>query len=194
MSGDERYPPIGDYAPIGDGHSAALASGAALIDWCCLPRLDHGASLARLLDWHRGGFRSVHPLEEPGASRRYLDGTLVLETNFRSDSGQARVLDCLTINVDDPSVPFAQILRVVEGVTGRAELCATIAAQFDYGTVRPWRRHHGGRLFSLTGGDDGLVICGDIDSQLDGRHDLEASFSVRPGDRLRRSLSFTRRT
>jgi GH15 family glucan-1,4-alpha-glucosidase len=191
MSGDNRYLPIGDYALIGDGQSVALVSSAGSIDWCCLPRLDHGASFARLLDWDSGGFCSIHPADAGEASRRYVDDTLVLETTFRSGSGQARLLDCLTVNVDDPSAPYAQILRVVEGVTGRVDLCATIVARFDYGAVRPWRRYHGRRTFSLTGGDDALLVCGDINFQHAGRHDLQASFPVHPGDRLRLSLTFT---
>ncbi len=36
----DPYPPIGDYALIGDCHSAALFSRRASIDWCCLPRFD----------------------------------------------------------------------------------------------------------------------------------------------------------
>src|SRR5919205_736860 len=76
----ERYPPIGDYALIGDCHSAALVSRAGSIDWCCMPRMDAGALFGRLLDWDRGGYCDIALAsgDRPGA-RRYVDETLVLE-------------------------------------------------------------------------------------------------------------------
>jgi GH15 family glucan-1,4-alpha-glucosidase len=191
MSAPSDYPPIGDYALIGDGHAVALVSRAGSIDWCCLPRLDHGASFARLLDWGRGGFCAVAPAGTAETTRRYVDDTLVLETTFRTDGGEARLLDCLTVDVDDLSAPYAQVLRVVEGISGRVDLRAAVVARFDYGALRPWRRCHGGRTFSLTGGDDALVVCGDLDFDLDGRHDLAAAFTVRAGERVRLSVSFT---
>jgi GH15 family glucan-1,4-alpha-glucosidase len=71
------YPSIGDYALIGDCHTAALVSRTASIDWCCMPRFDSGAVFGRLLDWERAGHCSIEPLAERcHASREYLDGTL----------------------------------------------------------------------------------------------------------------------
>src|SRR5439155_25752108 len=37
-AGPQRYPPIAEYALIGDCHSAALVHKTGSIDWCCLPR------------------------------------------------------------------------------------------------------------------------------------------------------------
>ena len=65
---EERYPPIADYALIGDCHSSALVSLAGSIDWCCLPRFDSGSYFGRLLGWTNGGFCSLAPAREP----RYL--------------------------------------------------------------------------------------------------------------------------
>ena len=55
------YPPIADYALIGDCHGAALVSRAASIDWWCAPRFDSGSIFGRLLDWERGGHCSLEP-------------------------------------------------------------------------------------------------------------------------------------
>src|SRR6185369_12535263 len=92
-------PPIADYGLIGDGCSAALVSTAGSIDWCCVPRMDHGSCFGRLLDWERGGFCSLAPVaaDPRGTRRRYLDGTLVLETSFASGDGELRILDCFAL-------------------------------------------------------------------------------------------------
>src|SRR5207248_8129013 len=98
MSGDP-YPPIGDYALIGDCHSAALVSREGSIDWCCLPRFDAGSTFGRLLDWEAGGSCQIAPStnSEWDSSRAYIDDTLVLETSFRASGGEARLIDCMLV-------------------------------------------------------------------------------------------------
>jgi GH15 family glucan-1,4-alpha-glucosidase len=188
---DERYPPIAAYALIGDCASAALVSRDGSIDWCCMPRLDGGACFARLLDWDDGGWFSIAPVERDVlASRRYLEGTLVLETTYSHGAGEATVVDCMTINTEDEARPFRQLLRVVEGVRGHVDLAVHIAPRFDYGAVRPWRRYGGMGVHTFIGGNDGLVLSGDIELEPVGRHDLAATISVRPGDRVRLSMTF----
>jgi GH15 family glucan-1,4-alpha-glucosidase len=186
-----EYPPIAAYALIGDGNAVALVSDRGSIDWCCLPRLDHGACFARLLDRAHGGYCSIEPVHGAATSRRYLDGTLVLETTLETDTGTARLLDLVTVNVDDQTSPHAQVLRVLEGVRGVVDLRAEVVARFDYGAVKPWRRCHGMHVFTLTGGDDALVVAGDVDFGQPGRHDLAASFAIGAGERIRLSLTFT---
>lgn len=193
MPPHDPYPPIGDYALIGDCHSAALVSREASIDWCCMPRFDSGSCFGRLLDWQRGGYCAItadhasHTL-----FRRYLDNTLVLETTIRTSAGEARVLDCFTMRTGGKTDPFHQVLRVIDGVRGRVDLNIEIAPRFDYGEVRPWIRHEGKHLFSAVGGNDGLLIWSDTPLEPAGRHDLAASFAVRAGERIRLSLSFVR--
>src|SRR5436305_91725 len=94
---DSHYPSIGDYALIGDCHTAALVSRTASIDWCCLPRFDGGAAFARLLDWERGGHCSIAPRGRGNWDywREYLDDTLVLRTALDGPSGEARITDGL---------------------------------------------------------------------------------------------------
>jgi GH15 family glucan-1,4-alpha-glucosidase len=188
-----RYPPISDYAFIGDCHSAALVSHAGSIDWCCMPRFDSGSCFGRLLDWDRGGYCSLDAVHGGAeTTRAYLDGTLVLETRFRSGSGEARVLDCFTTREGGAHDPHRQLIRVVDGERGVIELRLHVEPRFDYGEVRPWIRQEGVHLYSAIGGDDALVIWSDGELKPIGRHELGADLIVRAGQRARVSIAFTR--
>src|SRR5437764_10726733 len=129
----DEYPTISDYALIGDCRGAALVSGAGSIDWCCLPRFDHGSCFARLLDWERGGYCAI---EGDGlrTRSRYVEGTMVLETELRGPGGMARLYDLMVMGDE------RRLLRVLEGVEGELELGLRVVARFDYGDTRPWPR------------------------------------------------------
>jgi GH15 family glucan-1,4-alpha-glucosidase len=190
---DDSYPPIGDYALIGDCHSAALVSKAGSIDWCCLPRFDSGSAFGRLLDWEHGGHCLIAP-SDGGAwesTRRYLEDTLVLETILQGPTGQAKLIDCFTIRGSPVETEQRQILRVIEGVRGSVELEVRIAPRFDYGQVRPWIRRHGHRLHSTIGGNDALLIWCEQELQEDPDHELVGRFPVGPGDRVRLALTYS---
>ena len=73
----DPYPPISDYGFISDGHSVALVSSAGSIDWCCMPRVDAASIFGRLLDWGKGGYCSIAPVDPDATSfQAYLDDTL----------------------------------------------------------------------------------------------------------------------
>src|SRR4051794_39868216 len=73
--------PIEDHALIGDCHTAALVGRDGSIDWLCLPRFDSAACFAALLGTSRHGQWRIAPSAAAvRVSRRYRDGTLVLET------------------------------------------------------------------------------------------------------------------
>ncbi len=185
------YPPIESYAMISDCHSAALVHGSGSIDWWCVPRIDSASCFGRLLDWRRGGFCSIRPVDERHSSfRSYVEGTMVLSTVFSSSGGEARVFDCLVVDPDDGDNPRCQLLRVVEGVRGRLDFELDMQVRFDYGEVKPWLRYHGRRLYSALGGSDGLVISSDVELERRGRHDLYGRFTVRAQERLRLSIEW----
>ena len=184
----DPYPSIADYGFISDCHSVALVSSAGSIDWCCMPRVDAGSMFGRLLDWERGGSCRIEPRGRGHRStRRYLDGTLVLETTFRARGGEARVLDCFTVRRGGAQRPYRQLLRVIEGVQGRVPIRATIEPRFDYGEVRPWIRQHGVKVATAIGGNDAIVVSGDLEwEEID--HELISTTDVRAGERIRLSL------
>jgi GH15 family glucan-1,4-alpha-glucosidase len=187
-----RYPPIGDYAFLGDCHAGALVSSEGSVDWLCLPRLDAGSYFGRLLDRERGGWCAVTPTDPAAAfSRRYLDGTLVLQTEMTATGGRVRLTDCLTMRPGGARRPYRQLLRVIDGLDGVLDLRVEVVPRFDYGQVRPWLRRSG-RAWKALGGDDGLVIEGDVPLALSGLHDLVAEVRVQAGQRLRLSLRHLR--
>ena len=190
QASDERYTPIGDYAFIGDCHSAALVSRRGSIDWCCMPRMDDGSTFGRILDHDRGGHCLVSASDSQAeVSRSYVPGTMVLETLYRSDTGEARVLDCFTTHVDGREKPYRQLLRVVEGMRGRVDISVVVAPRFDYGGAKPWIRMHQPRLWSAVGGNDAIVIAGNVDFSIRDSHDLVGESTVRSGQRIRVSIT-----
>jgi GH15 family glucan-1,4-alpha-glucosidase len=188
----ERYRPIGDYAFLGDCHTGALVSSDGSVDWLCLPRLDDGSYFGRLLDRDRGGWCSITPADPVmHSSRRYLDGTLVLETEMAVTGGRVRVTDCLTMRPGGAQKPYRQLLRVIDGLEGTVDLRVEVVPRFDYGQVRPWIRR-AGHTWQALGGDDGLVIEGDLPLVPSGLHDLAAEVRVAASQRLRLSLRHVR--
>src|SRR5262249_22234048 len=85
VTSDAGYPPIGDYALIGDCHAAALVARGGSIDWACLHRFDGGSVFGRLLDAKKGGCFSLSPRRLRRVTRRYLPRTNVLETTMVTD-------------------------------------------------------------------------------------------------------------
>jgi GH15 family glucan-1,4-alpha-glucosidase len=188
----DDYPPIGDYALIGDCHSAALVSRDGSIDWCCLPRFDSGSAFGRLLDRRGGGHCSVQPAGEGPWDyvRSYLGDTLVLETTVLGPTGEARLIDCFTIHGSPGQNEQRRILRIIEGGRGSVEIDVRVAPRFDYGQVRPWIRRHGHRLHSTIGGNDALLVYCDQELEEDPQHELAGRFTVGPGDRVRLALTY----
>jgi GH15 family glucan-1,4-alpha-glucosidase len=186
----DRYRPIGDYAFISDCHSMALVSREGSIDWCCMPRVDSASVFGRLLDADRGGFCSIRTVDEAETSRRYVGDTLVLETTFRSSSGEARLLDCFTMREGGAQEPYRQLVRVVEGVRGWLGLEFRAVIRFDYGEVKPWVKRRGIGMYAAIGGDDGLLVTSDVDLERVKEHDLVASFTIRAGQRIHFSLEY----
>ena len=184
------YPPIGDYAFLGDCHTGALVSSRGSVDWLCLPRLDSASYFGRLLDRERGGWCAVSPVHPAAeATRRYIDETLVLQTEFTAPGGRVRLTDCLTMRPSGARKPYRQLLRVIDGLEGTIDVRVEVVPRFDYGEVRPWIRRTGDAWQAL-GGDDGLLIEGDVQLAQSGAHGLAAELRVGKGQRLRLSLRY----
>jgi GH15 family glucan-1,4-alpha-glucosidase len=126
---------IEDYALLGDLQAAALVERHGSIDWLCFPRFDSGACFAALLGTPDNGRWLLAPRTGGSPTRRYLHDTMVLETTWHTDSGSVRVFDFMPPRGQAPDV-----VRIVEGLSGRVEMRSELILRFDYGSVVPWVR------------------------------------------------------
>lgn len=132
---EDGYAPIGDYAVIGDGRTAALVARDGSIDWLALPVLDGPPFFAALIDAQRGGCARLAPAEAYSVTRRYLPDSNVLETTFQCESGVAVLTDALTIG-GSGRLPWTEVARRVEVTRGSVRLCWSVtASQIEGG---PW--------------------------------------------------------
>jgi GH15 family glucan-1,4-alpha-glucosidase len=169
--------PIENYALVGDCHTAALVGSDGSIDWLCLPRFDSGACFAALL----GGPEHGRWLLAPAAPvrqvrRRYRGDSLVLETEFDTDEGSIRVIDFMPL-----SDHRWDIVRIVEGLSGRVDVRMELRVRFDYGCIVPWV-HRCGEGLLLTAGPDTLELAASVAVEGENLHSI-ASFSVSAGRR-----------
>ncbi|MFI7741636.1 trehalase-like domain-containing protein [Kocuria rhizosphaericola] len=91
---------ISDYGLLGDCHGSALVSRDGSIDWWCPPRFDAPSVFGRLLDPHAGHW-TVRPVGRYEVERRYVEGTMVVETDFRCETGVLRVTDGLLLGAGE---------------------------------------------------------------------------------------------
>ncbi|HEX4304859.1 MAG TPA: glycoside hydrolase family 15 protein [Solirubrobacterales bacterium] len=139
-----------DYGLIGDMRSAALVGRDGSIDWLCLPRFDSASCFSALLGDESHGRWLLAPAGAGRAGkRRYLPGTLVLETEFETDDGVVRVTDFMPRRGDGPP----RVMRIVEGMRGRVPMRMDLAVRPDYGTVRPWTEINANGAVSTAGPD-----------------------------------------
>jgi len=141
--------PIEDYGIIGDLHTVALVGRDGSIDWLCLPRFDSGACFAKLLGTDDNGRWRLAPKGAERATHRHYRGdTLVLESEFVTDEGTVRVVDCMPIRQAHP-----EVVRLVEGVRGKVTMEMELTIRFGYGQVVPWVRRSDGTLTAVAGPD-----------------------------------------
>jgi GH15 family glucan-1,4-alpha-glucosidase len=123
---------IEDYALIGDCRAAALVGRDGSIDWLCWPRFDSAACFAALLGTTDNGRWLIAPKDAPVTiNRRYCPGTLILETEFKTDTGCAVIIDFM------PPERRRQV-RIVAGRLGRVVFQTELVLRFDYGASVPW--------------------------------------------------------
>src|SRR3954471_13729657 len=140
---------IEDHGLIGDLQTAALVGRDGSIDWLCLPRFDSPACFAALLGDDSNGRWLLAPASGGDCtSRRYRGETLALESTWQTPEGTVRVIDLMP-----PRGEAADVVRIVEGVSGRVRMQTQLVLRFDYGRIVPWVRHLDGDLGAIAGPD-----------------------------------------
>ncbi|GAC1442202.1 MAG: glycoside hydrolase family 15 protein [Mycobacteriales bacterium] len=191
----ERNVLIEDYAVVGDTATMALVGRDGSIDWLCLPRFDSEALFAKLLGDEDNGRWQLCPRHwSKGSvlrtSRRYLPGTLVLETEWETGTGVVRLTDAMP-----PRDRHADIVRRLECVQGEVEMAMRWVIRFGYGSAVPWVRRVtdeqglGGVL--AVAGPDAVILRGDVLPEPDHRgedHAHHSYFTVRAGETVDLSM------
>lgn len=139
---------IEEYGLIGDGETAALVHRNGSIDWLCWPRFDSDACFAALLGMAENGCWKLGPVGPARSSRSYLQDTLVLQTEFETDSGAFSLTDFMPIRKGNPA-----LIRIVRGLRGSVQARSEVTLRFDYGSVQPWIEVAGARASARIGPD-----------------------------------------
>jgi len=144
------YPPIAEYGFLSDCETTALVAPSGNIEWLCLPRMDSPSIFGAILDRDAGGFRFGPEDAKVPAARRYLPGTMVLETSWGVGAGWIVVRDALLIGPwhhesershthrRSPTDYDADhvLLRTVRCVQGEMQVVLDCEPVFDYGRER----------------------------------------------------------
>ena len=161
----EIYPPISDYALISDCHSGALVSKDGSVDWCTFHRFEARPVFGRILDWAKAGFFRIAPLDDDyEATRRYLPGTNVLETTFRTPTGTLVLTDFFAFRESGvgESHPDHQLIRTVRCTEGKVAVKVKFVPRFDYGLTTPRLETLADDLVVAYGGADALVLQSEL--------------------------------
>jgi alpha,alpha-trehalase len=141
------FPPIADYAFLSDCETTALVAPNGNVEWLCLPRMDSPSVFGSILDRDAGSFRVAPADVNVPAARRYIPGTMVLETSWETRMGWVIVRDALSIGPwhhdserskshrRSPTDHDADhvMLRLIECVQGSVEMKVEVEPAFDYG-------------------------------------------------------------
>jgi GH15 family glucan-1,4-alpha-glucosidase len=184
LLGGSAFPPIAEYGFLSDCETTALVAPGGAVEWLCLPRIDSPSVFGALLDRDAGSFRLAPAGVNVPAARRYLPGTMVLETSWGTGSGWIIVRDALLIggwhHEGDRSGTHRRaptdydadhvLLRTIRCVNGQVEVAMDCEPVFDYGTKHVRWEYAG------PGYNDGIATAEGSNIRLGLRTDLRLGF------------------
>jgi GH15 family glucan-1,4-alpha-glucosidase len=186
-AGRSPFPPIADYGFLSDCEVGALVAPSGAVEWLCLPRPDSPSVFGAILDRGAGTFRLGPAEVMVPAGRRYLPGTMVLETTWMTRTGWINVRDTLVIGAwyeagqrspiwrRSPGDYQAEhiLLRTVRCLDGHVELLVDCEPALDYG------RRDATWMYDGSGYGRAVATGGPADPELRLTTDLRLGFEGR---------------
>ncbi len=166
------FPPIAEYAFLSDCETTALVAPNGNVEWLCLPRMDSPSVFGSILDRDAGSFR-VGPADlNVPAARRYVPGTMVLETSWETRMGWVIVRDALSIGPWHHQTERSEthrrsptdhdadhvMLRLIECVQGSVEIKLECEPAFDYGGLAADWSYHGAGYNEALARSEGMAL------------------------------------
>ena len=185
-----QVPSVGTYGLIGDTRTAALVSSDGSIDWLCFPRFDSPPLFGRLVGGERGGRFAIEMDEVRETDRRYLDGSVVLETSLVTATGEGRLLEGMVVDTNASLLPQALVVRTLACREGSVRGKVIFDPRLDWTRPpeRSQRRH--GRLFCTW---DSIVATLASTPDLTIEPARPCAFSLRSGESLTMVLGLDHR-
>jgi GH15 family glucan-1,4-alpha-glucosidase len=170
--GTSPFPPIAQYGFLSDCETCALVAPNGAVEWLCLPRFDAPSVFGAILDRDAGIFRLAPADVDVPADRRYLPGTMVLETSWGTPGGWIIVRDVLLIgpwhHEQDRSHTHRRaptdydaahvLLRTVRCVNGQVQVHLECEPWFDYGRVAAQWEYDGAGYYEAVARGEGTDI------------------------------------
>ncbi len=140
------FPPIAEYAFLSDCENSCLIAPDGSVEWLCLPRPDSPSVFGAVLDRSAGSFRFGPSNTLVPHHRRYIPGTMVVETTWHTPTGWLIVQDFMVVRKVDEgarrpgyrrapmdSAAVGVLLRTATCVAGNVEVIANCVPLFEYG-------------------------------------------------------------
>jgi GH15 family glucan-1,4-alpha-glucosidase len=196
--GGSPFPPIADYAFLSDCEVSALVASSGSVEWLCLPRMDAPSVFGAMLDRGAGAFRLGPADVRVPAARRYLPGTMIVETTWSLPTGWAVVRDALLIGPwryrDSRSAGYRRapadhraeqvLLRTIRCLEGEVDFVLDCDPSFGYGRQRGDWRYSGsgyGAAECAADGHEPVRLTTDLNLGFEGSHAM-ARHRLREGD------------
>jgi GH15 family glucan-1,4-alpha-glucosidase len=202
------FPAIADYGFLSDCESTALVAPSGAVEWMCVPRMDSPSIFGALLDRDAGMFRLGPDGVQVPTARRYLPGTMVLETTWGTRGGWIIVRDALLIgpwhHPDDRSNTHRRtptdydadhvLLRTVRCVNGEVQIAIDCEPAFEYGASRAEWRYAGDdyrrTVARANGSGVELQLTSDLNLGIEGAR-VTARHLIKEGEQVFCALSWS---
>jgi GH15 family glucan-1,4-alpha-glucosidase len=172
VSSASPFAQIADYGFLSDCETSALVAPSGAVEWLCLPRFDSPSVFGAILDRDAGLFRLGPDGVNVPAARRYLPGTMVLETSWGTRGGWIIVRDVLLIgpwhHESERSHSHRRaptdydadhvLLRLVRCVNGQVQVNLDCEPKFEYGLLPAHWEHDGAGYHSAVAYAEGTDV------------------------------------